>query len=166
MKDNQHIVKYIVEFYRLAAEIHWDDKALCRRFYKNLPTRLKNEISRLGKPKTLREMRDLAQQIDHRYWEREDEIRQESSQRKPTPTNSGNSHNGNSHGNSANNSGKKNKSPKPSQPNNQSSSSQSSYPANCNSGTSKNNNSGSAPKPPPPEYADKLRKDGKLTSEE
>jgi hypothetical protein len=29
MKDSQHIVKYIVEFYWLAAEIHWDDKALC-----------------------------------------------------------------------------------------------------------------------------------------
>jgi hypothetical protein len=30
MKDSQHIVKYIVEFYQLAAKIHWANKALCR----------------------------------------------------------------------------------------------------------------------------------------
>ena len=167
MKDTQHIVKYIVEFYRLTAEIHWDDKALCRRFYKNLPARLKNEISRLGKPRTLRGMRDLAQQIDHRHWEREEEIRHETPQRKPPPTHSDNRNNGNNHnGNSTNNSGKKNKPPKSFPSHNQSSSTSNPNSNNRNSGFNKNNNSGSTPQTLTPEYVNKLGKDGKLTPEE
>jgi hypothetical protein len=112
-------------------------------------------------------MRDLAQQIDHRHWEREEEIRQENSQRKSPPTNSGNSNNGNSNnGNSSNNSGKKNKPPKSSQSNNQSASNSNSNSNNRNSGSNKNNSSGSTQQSPPPEYANKLGKDGKLTQEE
>ena len=45
MCNNHHITKYVIEFYRLAAEIKWDDASLHRRFYRNLPARLKNKIT-------------------------------------------------------------------------------------------------------------------------
>src|SRR5262249_10289643 len=40
------IIRYMVDFNRLASEISWDDAALRRRFYKGLPGRIKDEISR------------------------------------------------------------------------------------------------------------------------
>jgi hypothetical protein len=42
-----------------------------------LPACLKNEISYLGKLRTLHGMHDLAQQIDHCHWEHKEEICQE-----------------------------------------------------------------------------------------
>jgi Retrotransposon gag protein len=153
MRENQHITKYSTEFYRLAAEVQWDDASLRRRYYKNLPTCIKNEISRVGKPKTLHQMRDLAQSIDQRYWEREEEIRQEISHKKGNPSNSNN-------GNSSTNSGKTPEKKKQK------------FFAPSNSGnfstpsTSTNKNSGSSKPTLTPEYANKLGKDGKLTPEE
>jgi hypothetical protein len=171
MRDNHHVNKYIVEFYRLASEIHWDDKALCRRFYKNLPARLKNEISRVGKPRTLMGMRDLAQAIDHRYWEREDEIRQENSASRKTSSgnNSGTPNSsGNNSGNN-NNSGKgKNKSSNNGNHNKPSGSNSSHNsgppPTSNNNSGNKFNNSGN--QKPSSDISSKLGKDGKLTSEE
>ena len=166
MKDNHHIAKYVVDFYRLAAEVGWDDKALCRRFYKNLPARLKNEISRLGKPKTLAEMRALSQQLDHRHWERDEEIRQENSQRKTGSSNpSSNSHTGNPH--PANHSDKSHDKHKPKQSShNHQSSNPHPNPKPSHAGHNHNHTSGTQKAPPPPEYANKLGKDGKLTPEE
>ena len=151
MRDNQRIIKYISEFNRLASVVEWDDNSLCFRFYKNLPKRLKDEISRVGKPKFLYQMRDLAQQIDYRYWERDEEIRQENAAAKKS-SNSGN----------PSNSGKDKKSdpPKTSANNNQSSSSSNQKPKNTSSGS---NDTSSSNKPA---YADKLGKDGKLTPAE
>ncbi|KIK80540.1 hypothetical protein PAXRUDRAFT_15732 [Paxillus rubicundulus Ve08.2h10] len=53
MKDGQHINKYIVEFNHLATQ---------------------DEISQVGKPQTLGELRTLAQTIDSRYWEHKSEV--------------------------------------------------------------------------------------------
>ena len=70
MRDGQRILKYNVEFNRLAVKLRWDDRALRHRYYKGLPDRIKDEISRTGKPATLLEMKNLAQVFDARHWER------------------------------------------------------------------------------------------------
>ena len=77
MKPNQHIAKDLVEFNRLATITGWDNRALRHQFYHGLPARIKDEVSRVGKPITLPELQALAQSIDGRYWEREEETRQE-----------------------------------------------------------------------------------------
>jgi hypothetical protein len=37
------------------------------------PARIKDEVSRVGKPNTLPDLRTLALSIDNRYWEREED---------------------------------------------------------------------------------------------
>ena len=39
MKDNQWMVKYLVDFNRLAAQVTWGDSALRHQLYKGLPNR-------------------------------------------------------------------------------------------------------------------------------
>ena len=64
MRDNQRIVKYLVNFNHLAACVQWGDAALRRQMYRGLPSRIKDEIARVGKPDTLHELRSLTQSID------------------------------------------------------------------------------------------------------
>ncbi|KIK19106.1 hypothetical protein PISMIDRAFT_74899, partial [Pisolithus microcarpus 441] len=52
----------------------YGDGALRHLFYSGLPDRIKDEISRVGKPNTLYGLRALAQEIDARYWEHKDEV--------------------------------------------------------------------------------------------
>src|ERR1700720_2275060 len=77
MKSSQCIAKYIVEFNRLATITGWDGRALRHQFYRGLPSRIKDELARIGKPATLPALKALAQSIDGRYWEREEETQQE-----------------------------------------------------------------------------------------
>ena len=77
MRDNQRITKYLVEFNRLAARVQWGNAALRCQFYNGLPSRIKDEISRFGKPNDLQELRTLSQTIDPRYWERQSEAARE-----------------------------------------------------------------------------------------
>ncbi|KIK15118.1 hypothetical protein PISMIDRAFT_16755 [Pisolithus microcarpus 441] len=75
MKDSSCIPKYVVEFNRWASQVKdYGEGALRHRFYTGLPDRIKDEISRVGKPTTLVGLRELAQTIDARYWERKAEI--------------------------------------------------------------------------------------------
>jgi hypothetical protein len=75
MKDGQRINKYIVEFNRNASQVRgYGEGALRHHFYYGLPDRIKDEISRVGKPASLYDLRDLAQSIDARYWERKSEV--------------------------------------------------------------------------------------------
>ena len=78
MKDNQWMVKYLVDFNHLAARVTWGDSALRHQLYKGLLNQIKDEVSRIGKPSTLSRMRQLIQQIDARYWEHQSEISWES----------------------------------------------------------------------------------------
>src|SRR6202034_2068341 len=55
----------------------WDDRAPQHQFYRGLPACIKDEVSRTGKPTTLSALRILAQSINGRYWEREEETRRE-----------------------------------------------------------------------------------------
>ena len=38
MRDNQRIVKYIVNFNRLATHVQWGEAALCQQLYRGLPS--------------------------------------------------------------------------------------------------------------------------------
>ena len=70
MKDNHRINKYIIEFNRYASQLHgYGEGALQSLFYDGLPDRLKDEIYRSGRPDSLWDLRDLAQELDNRYWE-------------------------------------------------------------------------------------------------
>ena len=70
MQDNQHIVKYNVEFNRLAIRTRWDESVLRHRYYSGLAERIKDIMGQQGKPSTLQAMRDLAHSIDSHHWER------------------------------------------------------------------------------------------------
>ena len=70
MQDNQHIVKYNVEFNRLAIQTGWDESVLRHRYYSGLAERIKDIMGQQGKPSTLDAMKVLAHSIDARYWER------------------------------------------------------------------------------------------------
>jgi hypothetical protein len=70
MQDNQHIVKYNVEFNRLAIRTGWDDSVLGHRYYSGLAEHVKDIMGQQGKPATLEAMRLLAHSIDSRHWKR------------------------------------------------------------------------------------------------
>jgi ribosomal protein L40E len=70
MRYDQRISDYNVKFTRLSVLTGYNDQALRHSYYKGLPDRIKDEISRQGKPKRLVELRTLAISIDARYWER------------------------------------------------------------------------------------------------
>lgn len=149
MTDNHKIAKYITQFARLATQTRWGQEALRYQFYRGLPDRIKDRISEVGKPTNLHALRTLAQQIDHRYWERKTERSREGG-----------------------NSGNKPKSDKPAD-NKSASTGSSDNKSQAKASGSKSDNSASRSnqgqqkndKPPKP-YADKLGKDGKLTPEE
>jgi len=70
MKDHHRVNKYLVEFNRYASQVKgYGEGALRHMFYNGLPDQIKDEVSRVGKPHTLFELRTLAQTIDARYWE-------------------------------------------------------------------------------------------------
>ncbi|CDO74310.1 hypothetical protein BN946_scf184576.g5 [Trametes cinnabarina] len=152
MADNQRIAKYITQFNRLATQVRWGRAALRYQFYKGLPARLKDRISEVGKPDSLEELRNLAQSLDHRYWERKAEQARESS------------------GGSKSSSGTSGKSTSESKPSSSSRPSQSSGSAPSTSSSTTPRASSGTPKTPSKQatkpYADKLGKDGKLTQEE
>jgi hypothetical protein len=68
--DNQHIVKYNVEFNRLAIRTGWDDGVLRHHHYSGLAECIKDIMGQQGKPTTLDEMKFLAHSIDSHHWER------------------------------------------------------------------------------------------------
>ena len=84
MKDSQCIAKYMVEFNWIATQVWgYGEGALRHHFYNGLPNCIKDEVSRIGKPPTLSELRLLAQSIDAHYWEHKSEI---NCQAKPSAT--------------------------------------------------------------------------------
>ena len=69
LKDSGKATRYTINFNRYAQKTSWNDQALSRQFYKNLPDRLKDEIAHIGKPTTLKTLQDLVATLDQRYWE-------------------------------------------------------------------------------------------------
>ena len=93
MKDGHRITWYIMDFNWLASQVRgYGDGALWHYFYTGLPDRIKDELSRIGKPWTLDGLHTLSQEIDARHWERKDELARSSksqSTSSPKPSNSG-----------------------------------------------------------------------------
>jgi len=85
MQDNQRIVKYNVEFNKLAIRTHWDDGVLRHRYYSGLAERIKDIMGQQGKPETLEEMKNLAHSIDSRHWERQREKSRSGRNKSDTP---------------------------------------------------------------------------------
>ena len=69
MRDNQKLLKYNVEFQRLATRTSWDESALCHRYYAGLPDRIKDILVLQSKLKSLVELKAAAHTINTRYWE-------------------------------------------------------------------------------------------------
>lgn len=150
MQDNQHIVKYNVEFNRLAIRTGWDDSVLRHRYYSGLAERIKDIMGQQGKPATLDAMKTLAHSIDSRHWER---LREKSRAGKnKSDDKSDDKNNKSDKGNKSDD--KNNKSDK-----------------NNNSNGNKNKNKNKSDKTPSSSgnsasISDKLGKDGKLTPQE
>ncbi|KIN94834.1 hypothetical protein M404DRAFT_167238 [Pisolithus tinctorius Marx 270] len=116
-----------------------------------------DEVCRVGKPRTLHELRHLAQEIDAHYWERKEEV-QWASKHQGSSNSSNNKSRGSSNNSQPKTSQEKAKTSNNNNNNNNTSSTQS-KPASSKPGNSNNSNS-SKPEP------SKLGKDGKLTPEE
>src|ERR1700723_1557782 len=122
-KSSQRIAKYIVEFNRLATITGWDSRVLRHQFYRGLPSRIKDELARVGKPTTIPMLKALAQSIDGQYWEWEEETCREcgnppSERKNDRPQNQASS----SSNNNNNNNNHTNKNKKPNSSNNRSAS--------------------------------------------
>jgi len=68
---------YFADFRRLAAVLDWNDSALCSQAYTGLKDKIKDELSRVGRPTTLNELITIATRIDTRIHEREVERERE-----------------------------------------------------------------------------------------
>jgi Retrotransposon gag protein len=88
MRDNQHVSDYLVRFSGLALHCSWEELALRYRFYKGLPPRIKDELSKSKKPQTLQVLKQKVQNIDARYWERAQERSHEQQFRQNQPKSS------------------------------------------------------------------------------
>ena len=73
-KDSTKAARYTIKFNRHAHRTGWNDMALTRQYYKALPDRLKDEITRIGKPADLGSLQELVAVLDQRFWERQSEI--------------------------------------------------------------------------------------------
>jgi hypothetical protein len=69
MRDGQRASDYLVHSSGLALHCSWGELALRYRFYKNLPPRIKDELSKSKKPRTLQVLKQKVQNINARYWE-------------------------------------------------------------------------------------------------
>jgi hypothetical protein len=157
MKDGQRILKYNIEFTRLATQTGWDDSVLRHRYYSGLAERIKDVMGQLGKPSTLEAMKNLAHSIDARHWERVREKSRSGSDK----TNSNNSGNNKSDKKSNNNN-----SGSSSNSNNNNSNNKTQSKGNNHNNNNNNNNKNDKSKSVPNPIADKLGKDGKLTQQE
>ena len=154
MNENSKILKYNVDFWKLAAWLSWNESALVARYFSGLLLCLHIEVMRGGKPQALGALHLKAQDADNIYWMQKNEMSHSSGtsggkKDKPKSSSDNNSHS-NSNSNSNYNSNKLNSS--------------SNFKSKSNSGNS--GSSKSSDKPKVNALTEKLGKDGKLTSEE
>ena len=166
MSTDKPCTEYLTAFAELAAKTGWNDRALCSQMYDGLPARLKDLISREGKPRTTKEMRAMIQLFDQRHWERVEEKRAEKSvlPKSAQTSNSGSRSENSGHGsNHTSGSGNGNQSSRNNTQKSSSSGNRNSTPnPKPNSGNKGNSNSNNNKDRTP----SKLDKDGKLTAEE
>jgi hypothetical protein len=155
MQDNQKILKYNVEFNKLAIRTGWGDDVLRHRYYSGLAERIKDIMGQQGKPSNLDAMKTLAHSIDSRHWERLREKSRSGRSKsdntdKPDSKSKSDDKKASSSGNSHNN--KDNKTNKKQQGNSNKGGNKSDKTPSSSGNTST--------------IADKLGKDGKLTPQE
>ncbi|CED82430.1 Zinc finger, CCHC-type [Phaffia rhodozyma] len=78
--STRSVYEYYVEFISLVAFTGWNDDWLISQFYSGLKPRIKDRIDFLKRPDTLEELRNLATQIDERFYEREKKLKGEGTQ--------------------------------------------------------------------------------------
>ena len=81
MKDYHHLNKYNVEFNEYATITGFDERALYAKYYKGLAPRIKDGLVYSGRPATLARLRERAQELDLRHWERKDEEKYQPSEK-------------------------------------------------------------------------------------
>lgn len=167
MEENHRVARYNTDFNLYASQVGWNDDAKYYAYYKGLPSRLKDQLVIAGKPRTLSGLREVAQQLDLRYWERREEAARESRSKPSTSTPSTSSHQPKTT-NSSNNQKNRNTESPGSNTRTQSENpnrSSSSRPSDRNSSPPKNQQKPKA-STPKPDLSGKLTKSGKLTPEE
>ena len=155
MQDNQRIVKYNIEFNRLAIHTSWDENILRHRYYTGLAEWIKDIMGHQVKPATLDAMKLLAHTIDTRHWERIREKSHSGKSKSDNKTDKGKKSDDKGKNNSSNNSGSSHKNNN--NPNN--------LKGNKNSKNNKPNKASLSSASTNP-LADKLCKDRKLTQQE
>ena len=70
LKQNSSVSLYATEFTKLSGFLQWNDAALCAQFYRNLKSKIKDELSTMEKPSDLKKLIDICIRIDHRLYER------------------------------------------------------------------------------------------------
>lgn len=88
MKDHHHLNKYNVDFNEYSTLTGFDEKALYAKYYKGLAPRIKDGLALTGRPTTLARLRERAQGLDLRYWERKEEERSQPSASKASTSTS------------------------------------------------------------------------------
>jgi hypothetical protein len=70
LRQRTSAATYRAEFSILAAKVGWNDDTLASQFYRGLKDQVREEITiRYERPSTLKEIADLAIQIDSRIFE-------------------------------------------------------------------------------------------------
>jgi Ty3 transposon capsid-like protein len=85
MREDHQVSRYITNFRRYQTVVHWDESALMYCFRKGLPSRILDELARRDeKPSSLMELEQIALRIDLRYWERQQERKDQSEPSRPS----------------------------------------------------------------------------------
>ena len=71
LRQRGSVASYMAEFMRFAVVIKWNDQAKAAQFYRGLKDGIKDELSRVGRPNTLKELEASAIRIDTRLFERQ-----------------------------------------------------------------------------------------------
>ena len=157
MQDNQHIVKYNIEFNHLAIHTSWDENILRHRYYTGLAEQIKDIMGHQVKPATLNAMKLLAHTIDAHHWECIREKSHSGKSKSDDKTDKGKKSDDKGKNNSSNNSGSSHNNNNNNNPNN--------LKGNKNSNNNKPNKASLSSASTNP-LADKLGKDRKLTQQE
>jgi hypothetical protein len=76
MGDRDRFATHVVRFEEHAFLSDWNYHALMSELYRSLPARIKEAMKLVRRPENYRELRQLAMQIDTRFWEYEMETKQ------------------------------------------------------------------------------------------
>ena len=70
LRQRGSVTSYLADFMRHAVLIKWNDEAKAAQFYRGLKDSIKDELSRIGRPSTLKGLEEAAIRIDTRLFER------------------------------------------------------------------------------------------------